>query len=122
HTLSLPDALPISDESQFEIGRNVATTPGQVVFENPLFQLIQYAPQTATVYERPLVIVPPNINKFYILDLQPANSFVRYAVEQGHTVFMVSWRNPLASDTDGVDRATWSQYLEDAVLKALEVA
>ena len=111
-----------TDETQFEIGRNVATTPGQVVYQNRLFQLIQYAPQTATVYERPLVIVPPNINKFYILDLQPANSFVRYAVEQGHTVFMVSWRNPLASDTDGVDRATWSQYLEEAVLKALEVA
>jgi len=66
--------------------------------------------------------VPPNINKFYILDLQPANSLVRYAVEQGHTVFMVSWRNPLASDTDGTDAATWSQYLDDAVLKALEVA
>ncbi|NRF50674.1 alpha/beta fold hydrolase, partial [Pseudomonas stutzeri] len=109
-------------ESQFEIGRNVATTPGQVVFQNPLFQLIQYTPQTDTVYERPLVIVPPNINKFYILDLQPANSLVRYAVEQGHTVFMVSWRNPLASDTDGTDAATWSQYLDDAVLKALEVA
>jgi len=111
-----------TDESQFEIGRNVATTPGQVVFQNPLFQLIQYTPQTDTVYERPLVIVPPNINKFYILDLQPANSLVRYAVEQGHTVFMVSWRNPLASDTDGTDAATWSQYLDDAVLKALEVA
>ncbi|MCD0503637.1 class I poly(R)-hydroxyalkanoic acid synthase [Bordetella petrii] len=111
-----------TDDSQFEIGRNVATTPGQVVFQNALFQLIQYAPQTDTVHERPLVIVPPNINKFYILDLQPANSLVRYAVEQGHTVFMVSWRNPLASDTDGIDGATWSQYLDDAVLKALEVA
>ncbi|OZI24904.1 MULTISPECIES: class I poly(R)-hydroxyalkanoic acid synthase [Bordetella] len=111
-----------TDESQFEIGRNVATTPGQVVFENPLFQLIQYAPQTATVYQRPLVIVPPNINKYYILDLQPANSLVRYAVEQGHTVFMISWRNPLAADGDGIDTATWSQYLDDAVLKALQVA
>ena len=111
-----------TDDSQFEIGRNVATTPGQVVFQNPLFQLIQYAPQSDTVHQRPLVIVPPNINKFYILDLQPANSLVRYAVEQGHTVFMVSWRNPLASDTDGVDAATWSQYLDDAVLKALQVA
>ncbi|OZI51198.1 class I poly(R)-hydroxyalkanoic acid synthase [Bordetella genomosp. 4] len=111
-----------TDDSQFEIGRNVATTPGQVVFQNPLFQLIQYAPQTDTVYERPLVIVPPNINKFYILDLQPANSFVRYAVAQGHTVFMVSWRNPLSSDRDGVDQATWAEYLDNAVLKALQVA
>jgi len=68
------------------------------------------------------VMVPPNINKYYILDLQPSNSLVRYAVEQGHTVFMVSWRNPLASDNDGVDAATWSQYLDDAVLKALQVA
>lgn len=111
-----------TDESQFEIGVNVATTPGQVVYENTLFQLIQYAPRTTTVFERPLVIVPPNINKFYILDLQPANSFVRYAVEAGFTVFMVSWRNPLASDADGADRATWSEYLDDAVLRALRVA
>ena len=111
-----------TDESQFEIGRNVATTPGQVVFQNALFQLIQYAPLTDTVHQRPLVIVPPNINKFYILDLQPANSFVRYAVAQGHTVFMVSWRNPLASDQDGVDQATWTEYLDNAVLKALQVA
>lgn len=111
-----------TDETQFEIGRNVAVTPGEVVFENPLFQLIQYAPTTATVHEVPLVIVPPNINKFYILDLQPENSFVRHAVEQGFTVFLISWRNPLASDTDGVDRATWSDYLDDAVLQAQRVA
>ncbi|MCZ8407219.1 class I poly(R)-hydroxyalkanoic acid synthase [Achromobacter sp. SIMBA_011] len=111
-----------TDETQFEIGRNVAVTPGEVVFENRLFQLIQYAPATATVHEVPLVIVPPNINKFYILDLQPDNSFVRHAVERGFTVFLISWRNPLASDTDGVDRATWSDYLDDAVLQALRVA
>lgn len=111
-----------TDETQFEIGRNVAVTPGEVVFENALFQLIQYAPTTATVHEVPLVIVPPNINKFYILDLQPDNSFVRHAVEQGFTVFLISWRNPLTSDTDGVDRATWSDYLDDAVLQALHVA
>lgn len=111
-----------TDETQFEIGRNVAVTPGEVVFENALFQLIQYAPTTATVHEVPLVIVPPNINKFYILDLQPENSFVRHAVEQGFTVFLISWRNPLTSDTDGVDRATWSDYLDDAVLQALRVA
>ena len=73
------------------------------------------------MHERPLVIVPPNINKFYILDLQPENSFVRHAVEQGYTVFLV-WRNPVSSDTDGIDRATWSDYLDDAVLQALRVA
>ncbi|KGD97086.1 poly(3-hydroxyalkanoate) polymerase [Achromobacter sp. RTa] len=111
-----------TDETQFEIGRNVAITPGEVVYENALFQLIQYAPSTATVHERPIVIVPPNINKFYILDLQPENSFVRHAVEQGYTVFLISWRNPVASDTDGVDRATWSDYLDNAVLQALRVA
>ena len=69
------------------------------------------------MHERPLVIVPPNINKFYILDLQPENSFVRHAVEQGYTVFLVSWRNPVSSDTDGIDRATWSDYLGRAQLR-----
>ncbi|ALM81791.1 class I poly(R)-hydroxyalkanoic acid synthase [Bordetella sp. N] len=111
-----------TDESQFEIGVNVATTPGQVVYENKLFQLIQYAPSTPTVHARPLVIVPPNINKFYILDLQPANSFVRHAVDAGMTVFMVSWRNPVAGDDDGAELATWSDYLDEAVLRALAVA
>ena len=111
-----------TDETVFEVGRNVAVTPGAVVFENGLFQLIQYAPQTPTVHTRPLVVVPPNINKFYVLDLQPANSFVGHAVAAGFTVFLVSWRNPLASDEDGVDQATWSDYLEHAVLRALSVA
>jgi polyhydroxyalkanoate synthase len=111
-----------TDESQFEIGVNVAVTPGQVVFENPLFQLIQYTPATPTVHELPLVIVPPNINKFYILDLQPANSFVSHAVDAGFTVFLVSWRNPVPADDDGVDRAQWDDYLDDAVLPALRVA
>lgn len=111
-----------TDETQFEIGRNVAVTPGEVVYENRLMQLIQYAPSTRTVYARPLVVVPPNINKYYILDLQPDNSFVRHAVEQGHTVFIVSWRNPLPNDGDGVDKATWDDYLDEAVLRALAVA
>ena len=111
-----------TDEDAFEIGRNVAVTPGSVVYENPLFQLIQYRPLTDTVHERPLLIVPPCINKYYILDLQPGNSFVRHAVEQGHTVFMVSWRNPLSSDGDGIDAATWDDYLDQAVLRAVDVA
>jgi len=110
------------DESRFEVGRNMAMTPGSVVYENRLFQLIQYAPSTPTVYQRPLVIVPPCINKFYILDLQPENSFVRYAVEQGHTVFLMSWRNPLPGDTDGIENATWDEYVEEGVLTALAVA
>ncbi|HZX28944.1 MAG TPA: class I poly(R)-hydroxyalkanoic acid synthase [Telluria sp.] len=107
-----------SDERAYEVGRNVATTPGQVVFENDLFQLIQYAPATPNVHAVPLVMVPPCINKFYILDLQPENSVVRYAVEQGNTVFLVSWRNP---DRD-LAATTWDQYIEDGAITAINVA
>ncbi|HJW56093.1 MAG TPA: class I poly(R)-hydroxyalkanoic acid synthase [Burkholderiaceae bacterium] len=106
-----------TDESAFEVGKNVATTEGAVVFENALFQLIQYRPLTKTVHARPLLIVPPCINKFYILDLQPDNSLVRYAVEQGHTVFLVSWCNPDAS----MGHVTWDDYIEDGVIKAIHV-
>ena len=106
-----------SDESAFEVGKNVATTEGQVVYENDLFQLIQYKQQTTTVYQRPLLIVPPCINKFYILDLQPENSLVNYTVGQGHTVFLVSWCNPDAS----LGGKTWDNYVEDAAIKAIHV-
>ena len=106
-----------SDESAFEVGRNVATAPGQVVFENDLFQLIQYDPVTPTVHQAPLLIVPPCINKFYILDLQPENSVVRYAVEQGNTVMLMSWRNPDKS----MASLTWDDYVETGAIKAIEV-
>jgi polyhydroxyalkanoate synthase len=107
-----------TDESAFELGRNLAVTPGEVVHENELMQLIQYAPATPEVAKRPLVMVPPCINKYYILDLQPENSFVRYAVEQGHTVFMVSWRN--VGPAQG--HFGWDDYLELGVLTALRAA
>jgi len=106
-----------TDESAFEVGKNVATTEGAVVFENALFQLIQYKPLTKNVHERPLLLVPPCINKYYILDLQADNSLVRYAVEQGNTVFLMSWRNPDAS----LAQTTWDQYIDDAVIKAIQV-
>ncbi|MBL8510033.1 MAG: class I poly(R)-hydroxyalkanoic acid synthase, partial [Betaproteobacteria bacterium] len=85
--------ISMTDEAAFKIGENLAVSPGSVVFENEIFQLIQYAPSAAEVRLRPLLIVPPCINKFYILDLRPDNSFIAYAVEQGFTVFVMSWRN-----------------------------
>ena len=106
-----------SDETAFEIGRNVATTQGNVVFENHLFQLIQYTPVAKTVHQRPLLMVPPCINKFYILDLQPENSVVHYALEQGNTVFLISWANP----DESLDKTTWDDYVESGVIEALRV-
>jgi polyhydroxyalkanoate synthase len=110
--------ISITDQKAFEVGGSVATSSGSVVYENDLFQLIQYAPFTPTVAQRPLVIVPPCINKFYILDLQPENSFVRFASEQGLTVFVVSWRNPQSD----MAHTSWDAYLEQGVMKAIEVA
>lgn len=106
-----------SDESAFEVGRNVGVTPGTVVFENALFQLIQYTPATPTVHTVPLLMVPPCINKFYILDLQPENSLVRYLVEQGNTVFMMSWRNP----DQAMAGVTWDDYVETGAIRAIDV-
>lgn len=111
-----------TDETKFALGENIAVTPGAVIYENELLQLIQYTPQTENVYSTPLFIVPPNINKYYILDLQPENSFVRYALEQGMQVFLISWRNPLHSDTDGILDASWGDYLQHGILTALQVA
>jgi polyhydroxyalkanoate synthase len=107
-----------TDKTAFEVGRNVAASEGSVVFENDVIQLLQYRPLTKQVYQRPLVIVPPCINKFYILDLQPENSLIRYAVEQGHTVFVVSWVNPDQS----LGHLGWDDYVEKGVIDALEVA
>ncbi len=109
--------VSMTDESLFEVGRNVATTEGAVVFENELFQLIEYKPLTAKVFEKPFLLVPPCINKFYILDLQPDNSLIRHCVAQGHRTFVVSWRNP---DTS-LSHKTWDNYIEDAAIKAIEV-
>jgi polyhydroxyalkanoate synthase subunit PhaC len=105
-----------TDESRFVVGRNLASTEGSVVFENELFQLIQYKPRTASVRERPLLIVPPCINKFYILDLQPENSLVAYALDEGQQVFLVSWHNGDAS----IAHKTWDDYIDDGVLKAID--
>ena len=109
--------VSMTDESLFEVGRNVATTEGAVVFENELFQLLEYKPLTTKVFERPFLLVPPCINKFYILDLQPENSLIRYAVEQGHRTFVVSWRNP----DDSLAHKTWDDYVEDGVMAAIDV-
>jgi polyhydroxyalkanoate synthase len=106
------------DESAFEVGKNLATTPGEVIYENELIQLIQYAPTTKNVQEIPLLIIPPWINKFYVLDLTPEESFVKFMVDQGFTVFIISWKNP----TSGMGYLTFDDYVNKGALKAIEVA
>ena len=109
--------ISTTDETAFEVGKNLATTPGAVVYENELIQLIQYAPLTAKVGKQPLLITPPCINRFYIMDLQPESSLVRFAVESGHTVFLISWKNPGQAEA----KRTWDDYLELGPLSAIPV-
>ena len=110
--------ITMTDERAFEVGRNLAVTPGSVVYRNELFELLQYDPTTPKVGRRPIVMVPPCINKYYILDLTPANSFVAHAVAQGHTAFMMSWRNV----PPDLGKLTWDDYLDKGVITALRVA
>ncbi|TAG84928.1 MAG: class I poly(R)-hydroxyalkanoic acid synthase, partial [Burkholderiales bacterium] len=108
--------IAMTDESAFAVGKNVALSKGEVIFRNDLIELIHYAPTQKTVHERPLLIVPPCINKFYILDLKPENSFVGHAVAAGFDVYLVSWRNiPEALKT-----LVWEDYLESGVLTAID--
>ena len=108
--------IRMADEKAFKLGVNVAATPGKVIFQNDLMQLIQYAPGTDTVFRRPLLVIPPWINKYYILDLRESNSFVRWAVDQGHTVFVISWVNP-----DGrFAGKTFENYMFEGPLAALD--
>jgi polyhydroxyalkanoate synthase len=109
-------SVKMTDMDAFRLGENIGVSPGRVVFQNALMQLIQYAPSTETVLKRPLLIVPPWINKFYILDLRPKNSLVRYAVSQGHTVFMVSWVNP----DEHLGDAGFEDYMKSGILAALD--
>ena len=109
--------IAMTDPDAFTLGENVATTPGKVVFQNRMFQLIQYSPSTEKVNKRPLLIFPPWINKFYILDLQPKNSLIKWMVDQGHTVFVVSWVNP---DDDSFADVDWETYLNEGIYEALD--
>ncbi|MBT7293275.1 MAG: class I poly(R)-hydroxyalkanoic acid synthase [Rhodospirillaceae bacterium] len=108
--------IRMSDKDDFTVGENIAVTPGKVVFQNDLIQLIQYAPQTKTVHTRPLLVVAPWINKFYVLDLKPKNSLIRWAVEQGYTVFAISWVNP----DEALAHKSFENYMLEGPLAALD--
>jgi polyhydroxyalkanoate synthase len=108
--------IRMTDDSAFQIGGNIAISPGKVVFQNDLMQLIQYSPSTAEVAERPLLLVPPWINKYYILDLRPKNSFIAWAVAQGHTVFVISWVNP----DERLAERDFEDYMQEGILAALD--
>jgi len=109
--------IAMTDPDAFTLGENIATTPGKVVYQNRMLQLIQYAPSTDKVCKRPLLIFPPWINKFYILDLQPKNSLIKWMVDQGHTVFVVSWVNP---DNESYVDVAWDDYLNDGIYAAVD--
>ena len=108
--------ITMTDENAFELGKNIATTEGAVVFQNDMIQLIHFKPLTETVNERPILIVPPCINKYYILDLSEHNSYVRYCLEQGNNVFIVSWRNP----DEALGDKTWDDYLDEGTIPAID--
>ena len=108
--------IRMSDKDDFSVGENIAVTPGKVVFQNDLIQLIQYAPQSKTVHTRPLLVIAPWINKFYVLDLKPKNSFIRWAVEQGYTVFAISWINP----DEALSHKSFTDYMLEGPLAALD--
>ncbi len=121
HDLRHNNGLPSSvDKSKFQVGVNLALTPGKVVFRNEVLELIQYQPQTASVYQRPLLVCPPQVNKFYALDLSPEKSLMRFAVSQGIQVFAVSWRNPTREQADW-DMSTYVQALDAAVDAARQI-
>ena len=106
----------MTDNASFEVGRNIATTEGKVVYQTEMFQLIQYAPSTGKVFEKPLLIIPPWINKYYILDLRAENSFIKWAVDQGHTVFLISWINPDSSFAN----KSFADYMTEGVIEAVD--
>ena len=108
--------VKMTDTSAFELGKNVATTPGKVVFQNDMMQLLQYTPSTDKVLKKPLLIIPPWINKFYILDLREKNSYIKWCIDQGHTVFVISWINPDERQAD----KTFASYLLEGVIAALD--
>ncbi|WP_421620883.1 PHA/PHB synthase family protein [Alkalilimnicola ehrlichii] len=109
--------IRMTDLDAFEVGENVATTPGKVVYQNDLIQLIQYQPQTEKVYKRPMLLTPAWINKYYIMDLSPKNSMVKWLLEQGHQVFMISWKNPTEKEAD----KTFEDYMLEGPLAAMDV-